>query len=48
MRWRPLFEVRRYAKEFLIPSHGYHYLPPYRVMVFESRWKLKRLFSRVP
>ena len=42
MRWRPLFETRRYQKELLQKVGEAWYLPPYRVMVFESRlrfWK---------
>ncbi len=42
MRWRPLFETRRYQKELLHKVGQAWYLPPYRVMVFESRlrfWK---------
>jgi hypothetical protein len=37
MRWRPLFERRRYAKELLDHVGEGYDLPPYRVMVFESR-----------
>lgn len=35
--WRPLFEVRRDPRDLLKKSGDSWYLPPYQVMVFESR-----------
>ncbi|MCX5796867.1 MAG: hypothetical protein NTY77_15335 [Elusimicrobia bacterium] len=43
MDWRPLFEMRRYQKELLQKSGEDYYLPPYRVMVFESRWRWRKI-----
>lgn len=40
MKWRPLFETRRYTKELLTAAQGGWYLKPYQVMVFESRLHL--------
>ncbi|MFC1678595.1 hypothetical protein ACFL2T_00045 [Elusimicrobiota bacterium] len=40
--WRPLFEVRRSPKDFLFETRGSWMLPPYRVIVFEGRWRLWR------
>ena len=37
--WRPLFEPRRYTRELLDHAGNGYYLPPYRVMVFESRFR---------
>ena len=44
MHWRPLFETRRYQKELLKKVGEGFYLPPYRVLVFESRlsWRSSR------
>lgn len=44
-RWRPLFEVRRYAKEIMLHRHGAYYLKPFQVMVFESRVRWKSLLG---
>lgn len=43
--WRTLFDVRRDPREALIESDGAYYLPPYAVLVLESRLKADRLLS---
>ncbi|PIP81577.1 MAG: hypothetical protein COR54_19505 [Elusimicrobia bacterium CG22_combo_CG10-13_8_21_14_all_63_91] len=41
-RWRPLFETRRDTKELLLEKDGVFHLRSYDVMVFESRFSLRR------
>ena len=44
--WRPLFEIRRDPRDLLTKVGDDWYLPPYRVLVFESRLRWGSLFSR--
>ncbi len=38
-RWRPLFESRRDQRDLLVQVGAQYYLPPYRVLVLESRMR---------